>query len=289
MAYKIKISKSGFNVLTETNPNNLRFSSDYNTLKYYLNGTVNVDVYFDTEGYYSFTEEITHGLGYKPFFKCYAFWFGYSPVGIFTLADNHNVFLTASVDDNKMYFKAEGYNSVVYTPGNSILTLYLDLYNTWNEEYCAILDPGNQCFDLVVAWTDLLEVPHYPDNPSPFPVDNAYQIFTEFGAFQDDYFDLITYSSGLVPQLGDIVVWENAYNGAGGHTGVATGSGNSSTFQAFEQNDPIGSYCHVKSYSYSHVLGWLRPTGIGGTVTDPDVIDYTATFKYKIFKNDTGL
>lgn len=40
---KIVISKPGFNVLTETAPNNLIFSSDYNTLKYGVSGTVNIN------------------------------------------------------------------------------------------------------------------------------------------------------------------------------------------------------------------------------------------------------
>lgn len=57
------VSKEGYDAVTETNPNNLTFSSQYNTLKYYSSGTINVTVAGTTaEG------TVTHGLGYVPFF-----------------------------------------------------------------------------------------------------------------------------------------------------------------------------------------------------------------------------
>lgn len=57
------VSKPGYDALTETDPNNLTFSSDYNTLKYYDSGTINVTVAGTTaEG------TVSHGLGYVPFF-----------------------------------------------------------------------------------------------------------------------------------------------------------------------------------------------------------------------------
>ncbi len=37
---KIIIAKPQFSALTETNPDNLAFSSDYETLKYYASGSV---------------------------------------------------------------------------------------------------------------------------------------------------------------------------------------------------------------------------------------------------------
>ena len=68
MAYKIAISKPGFNVLTETDPNNLIFSSDFNTLKYDISGTVSFSMGGGGSMYYENTEEIVHNLGYVPFF-----------------------------------------------------------------------------------------------------------------------------------------------------------------------------------------------------------------------------
>lgn len=67
---KIIIAKDGFNALTETNPNNLMFSSDYNTFKYDISGT---DTYTITSGSTSGEHVIyTHNLGYIPFFAVYA-------------------------------------------------------------------------------------------------------------------------------------------------------------------------------------------------------------------------
>lgn len=83
MTYKIKISKPTFDVLTETAPDNLIFSSDYNTLKYYASGDIAIVV--DYADYY-LMEEVTpfgtfyrhrkegtvaHGLGYIPYFTSY--------------------------------------------------------------------------------------------------------------------------------------------------------------------------------------------------------------------------
>lgn len=82
MTQKIKISKPNYNVLTETGPDNLIFSSDYNTLKYYINGnttlTVNYADYYlsDSDGlgtwyYHRKTGTVAHNLGYKPFFAVF--------------------------------------------------------------------------------------------------------------------------------------------------------------------------------------------------------------------------
>lgn len=71
--YKLNISKPGFNVLTETDPNNLIFSSDYNTLKYYLSGSITVNGVDDGTLY---TQTVAHNLGYIPFFTAYTFALG---------------------------------------------------------------------------------------------------------------------------------------------------------------------------------------------------------------------
>ena len=66
MATKLAISKSGFNVLTETNPKNFIFSSDYGTLKYHTKTTLNVS--FDADaGIVAGQATYTHNLGYYPY------------------------------------------------------------------------------------------------------------------------------------------------------------------------------------------------------------------------------
>lgn len=73
MTYKLAISKSGYNVLTETNPNNFVFSSEYNTLKYLTTGTASIT--FSTadkfgDGYGKIIS-ITHNAGYYPYVEVY--------------------------------------------------------------------------------------------------------------------------------------------------------------------------------------------------------------------------
>ncbi|SRR6266496_1710405 len=66
MSNKVIVAKSGFNVLTETNPKNLKFSSDYGTLKYFTKTTKNIS--FDANaGDISCHGTYTHNLGYYPF------------------------------------------------------------------------------------------------------------------------------------------------------------------------------------------------------------------------------
>lgn len=78
MTQKIIIAKDGFNALTETNIDNLIYSSDYDTLKYHASGQAQVSV----SGAPAETT-VAHGLGYAPFFIAYVDTFspsGYSQV-----------------------------------------------------------------------------------------------------------------------------------------------------------------------------------------------------------------
>lgn len=141
---------------------------------------------------------------------------------------------------------------------------YQDFQNKWNGKYVSILTPGKQCFDLVVEWTNNLGIPHFPNNPSPFPVQYAYQIYANFGPFQAQYFDRIANGPLNSPQAGDLIVWKPGYNGGAGHVGLSNGKSGIFSFDCFEQNDPVGSVCHVQSYGYGYmsssgIYGWLRP------------------------------
>lgn len=73
MTQVIKISKTNIDALgtAGTVPDNLIFSSDYNTLKYYAVGSTTLSgsaVYPFTTLYYG---TINHNLGYVPYFTCY--------------------------------------------------------------------------------------------------------------------------------------------------------------------------------------------------------------------------
>jgi hypothetical protein len=108
---------------------------------------------------------------------------------------------------------------------------------------------GNQCFDLIQEWNvNWLGNPFIPGGYARQILDADRPGYTRVW-------------NGPVnsPQKGDIVVWGGNYNGGPGHTGVATGKGDANTFECFVQNDPLGSVCHLKTYSYFAILGWLQP------------------------------
>lgn len=126
-------------------------------------------------------------------------------------------------------------------------------FDKWNNQFCEVVDPSNpnQCFDLAIAYTDAL------GNPRIFNFLYASQIYTSFGSTQAQYYDRIPNSVTAVPKAGDIVVW----GGTVGHVAIATGKGDTNSFESFDQNYPTGSKCHYQTHNYDNppVLGWLRP------------------------------
>lgn len=86
MSFRIVVSKTGFNALTETNPDNLVFSSEYNTLKYSISGSLSINVSASANTFYVQRNSVSHGLGFLPFHVTYAnqpkSMTGYSPVGV---------------------------------------------------------------------------------------------------------------------------------------------------------------------------------------------------------------
>jgi len=118
MSKKIIVAKTGYSALTETDPDNLRFSSDYNTLKYYASGSTSIRIVGD--GSDQTTEaSLSHGLGYVPYFVVFVSipnWgddYGYAPFRENTLAINVNVngFATSS----HLYFRFQNHSNNDYT------------------------------------------------------------------------------------------------------------------------------------------------------------------------------
>ena len=111
MTQKIKISKPTYNALTETNPDNIIFSSDYDSLKYHVSGSVVLEVTGSNA-----ETNITHGLGYIPFFVVYVNGFkaiegnfsnqfsmcpgAFNDFGFYSFANSY-------ADNDKIYFKVE--------------------------------------------------------------------------------------------------------------------------------------------------------------------------------------
>ena len=73
MSQKISVAKLGIDAGTATNPNDLAFSSDYNTLKYYSSGTQQIVATAGTDIFttYIFDGTVSHNLGYYPYFTVY--------------------------------------------------------------------------------------------------------------------------------------------------------------------------------------------------------------------------
>ena len=107
---------------------------------------------------------------------------------------------------------------------------------------------GGQCVDLYRQYVkEVLNVPQSP------PVAGAKDIWN---TYLPAHFDRFNNTPLGVPQKGDIIIWGSKY-GPYGHVGVYV-SGNVLNFTSFDQNDPVGSRCHLQKHNYNGVLGWLR-------------------------------
>lgn len=139
---------------------------------------------------------------------------------------------------------------------------YDEFFKQWNNKPCDFDGKyGNQCFDLFQYYNRDV-------------VGGGFV----FGAVASDIWD--TYPTNLynkvantatnIPPKGAVIIWKKTLNGGFGHVGIASGSANVNNFEAFEQNDPTGSYPHLKTYSYANVFGWLVPNG------DPILAKYSS-------------
>lgn len=124
----------------------------------------------------------------------------------------------------------------------NFLQQYNGKYVDWDGVY------GAQCFDLVNRWSTYLGY-------RPFTGLYAYGIIDQT---QGNYTKILN-SPSAVPQAGDIIVWNSRYGGGYGHTAIATGIGDTNSFESFDQNYPTGSPAHLVRHSYDGVIGWLRP------------------------------
>jgi len=129
--------------------------------------------------------------------------------------------------------------------------------NTWNGKTLDFDGAfGAQCVDLAKKWNQELGYSPRYGNGCDW-INNAGNDYTR-----------INYSSGLVPREGDIVSWSgnSPANVPYGHVAIATGVGNTSSFQTFDQNWG-GAYCKLNTHSYQSVQGWIRPKNYGGGET----------------------
>lgn len=103
---KIAIAKdtSTLGALKETDPNKLIYSSDYDTLKYFMSGTVTVTVSGATA-----TGSVNHDLGYSPFFLAYVVGFGgankYNLCPGYVASFSGYIHADAYIDATTLYFR----------------------------------------------------------------------------------------------------------------------------------------------------------------------------------------
>jgi hypothetical protein len=107
MSEKLTISKPGYEA-TDSNPDHLIFSSDYNTLKYFMSGDLSITIVGD-DTLKRDTWSVTHNLGYVPFFLCYVNDFVYNEGYYLTPYFNSSIGITqnaeAWADTTKIYFR----------------------------------------------------------------------------------------------------------------------------------------------------------------------------------------
>lgn len=117
---------------------------------------------------------------------------------------------------------------------------------------------GFQCMDLYHKYVS--EV--FPGYPNPAASGAAWLIGNMPATHYTWYANTIT----AVPQLGDILLWGTKAGGGYGHVAIYS-SGNVLAFTSFDQNWPVGSYCHFQGHNYfGDLKGWYRPKPIQVTL-----------------------
>lgn len=108
----LKVSKPGYNVLNESDPRHLNFTSDYNTLKYFTSGNIAMNVAYNANLLYTKTAYIEHNLGYFPFSIVYGksdMMAEYQPLGRFQAGSGAYYSLYYYVTTSRLYVVASGW------------------------------------------------------------------------------------------------------------------------------------------------------------------------------------
>lgn len=125
-----------------------------------------------------------------------------------------------------------------------------EFYDKWNGKSNVgnTAENKGECVGLSSLWMDNFNIPHV--------YGHAKDLYANAPVA---YFAKIPNTPEAIVQEGDIVVWGQGFNGTFGHTGVVKGKATLNSFPCFQQNDPLGSKPHMKTYNYAYVIGWLRP------------------------------
>ncbi len=112
-------------------------------------------------------------------------------------------------------------------------------YQTWNGKYCDFDHAyGPQCTDVVKEYLkDVLNLPPIPGNAIDY---TKHPLFIPKNGHPEPG-DILVFDYPPVGHVSICVWWSELQVGC------------------FGQNDPVGSPCGFKVYSYKDILGWIRP------------------------------
>mgnify|MGYP001586999185 CR=1 FL=1 len=124
------------------------------------------------------------------------------------------------------------------------LQQFIDKHNGKYLEVAGSSSAKNQCVDLANAYIrDVLGLPIIEwTNAREFPFKAG-----------DKYSFILNTPTGI-PEPGDLLIWNNT---TAGHIAIFI-EGNARTFKSFDQNNPIGTPCHIQGHTFAGVSGWLR-------------------------------
>jgi len=133
---------------------------------------------------------------------------------------------------------------------SEFLKKYLNQKIDWDSKY------GAQCVDLMRFYVrDVLKTSQFK------PVAGAKDFWNQ----DHTEYEKIVNTVEAIPQEGDIVIWGATY-GPYGHVAICM-KATQTRVTCFSQNDPIGSPCIEKTYTYKHILGWFRKKTMTQTVS----------------------
>jgi hypothetical protein len=111
--YGVKVAKDNINVLHTNDPRHLKFSSEFNTLKYYWDGTAQVHVQNPPKDEYTVTGYVEHNLGYFPMAMVYArdgIGANFVPLGFQQEGSGAGHSIYYYVTTTRLYFVVEGWS-----------------------------------------------------------------------------------------------------------------------------------------------------------------------------------
>lgn len=140
----------------------------------------------------------------------------------------------------------------------AIKQLFTQFYANVNGQHVEVSDDSNinQCMDLAYLWTFSLGFPK-----ATIQRLYAKEVYTKATDLTRQYFDVVPNSPTGVPPAGALVVFDATSGNIAGHISIASGVGDTNTFQSFDQNFSPGQRATLVTHNYNtpKVLGWLVP------------------------------